>query len=297
MSNSSNITLIAQFLDHTWLELGVSNNTLDAYRSDLTIFSQYLKDTHFCEVDASLILAYLAFRDTQNINNSTKARILTCLRGFYQHLLNQALIEHNPTSGIKHSKAIKRIPDYLNQKEVVALLEAPDEKTNKGKRDGAMLELIYACGLRVSELVNLTKQQVHLEDGYIRIYGKGNKERILPLGEIALKKLTIYYQTVRQTYGNTHKVDAYFLSNRGRAMSRHNFWHLIKQYAQICQIQKPLSPHTLRHAFATHLVQNGADLRSVQLMLGHSDISTTQIYTHIHNTRLADQHKKHHPIG
>ena len=294
MHNNDN--LIEQFLDNAWLKDGMVDNTMLAYRSDLKIFTHYLAGLSLLQVKKITILNYLSYRDTQQISHATKARILTCLRTFYTYLFNQSLISINPSLQIKHSNITKKLPDYLNETEVISLLNAPNEKTDKGKRDRAMLELLYTCGLRVSELVNLSKQQINLVDEFILINGKGNKERVLPLGEIALKKLMIYQQDVRSLF-NQSIDNAYFLSNRGHAMSRHNFWHMIKNYAIQSGITKPISPHTLRHAFATHLVQHGADLRSVQLMLGHSDISTTQIYTHIHNIQLERQHKKHHPKG
>lgn len=291
-----NAELIEQFLDNAWLQNSLSDNTMLAYRSDLEIFAQYLDNKPFVEVDKTIVLAYLSHRNQDNLSDSSKSRLLTCLRTFYHFLHGQSLVVDNPCLQIQHKMLAKKLPDYLDLSEVILLIDAPDTSTHKGKRDGAMIELMYGCGLRVSELVGLQKQQIDLINATILISGKGNKERILPLSELALEKLVSYQDSLELIY-STQQNSAFFLSNRGSAMTRHNFWHLIKQYAKQCGITKPLSPHTLRHAFATHLVQNGADLRSVQLMLGHSDISTTQIYTHIQNIHLKSQHQKHHPKG
>ncbi|AYQ57426.1 hypothetical protein MS2017_1752 [Bathymodiolus thermophilus thioautotrophic gill symbiont] len=288
-----NLTLIDQFLDHYWLSSGASPNTLSAYRSDLNLFSQWLKSP-LEKVNDTAIHNYFKHRA---LNPATQARILTCLRTFYQYQLTIKTIAANPTEKLCHPKQVQKLPIFLNLTEVEALLEAPNKKTIFGMRDRAMLELLYSCGLRVSELINLAYHNLNLNEEYIRIHGKGNKERMLPMGEMAMDYLSIYEEKSRPFLLKTGQTDAYFLSNRGSSMSRQNFFYIIKAYALKAGINKPLSPHTLRHAFATHLVQQGADLRSVQLMLGHSDISTTQIYTHIQNTQLKSQHQKHHPRG
>ncbi|SMN11657.1 Site-specific recombinase XerD [uncultured Candidatus Thioglobus sp.] len=282
-----------QFLDYYWLSSGASQNTLAAYRSDLKLFSKWLGGC-LSEVKDQTIRDYFQHR---KLSPATQARILTCLRVFYQYLMNTKKIKLNPTAKLHHPKQAQKLPIFLNVEEVDKLLNAPDEKTNFGLRDRAMLELLYSCGLRVSELINLSYHNIHLNEEYIRIHGKGNKERMLPMGEIAMDYLAIYEEKSRPFLLKNGQTDAYFLSNRGAGMSRQNFFYIIKGYATKAGIEKPLSPHTLRHAFATHLVQRGADLRSVQLMLGHSDISTTQIYTHIQNTQLKSQHQKHHPRG
>ena len=219
------------------------------------------------------------------------------MRIFYQYLIAQQLIKNNPTAKLHHPKQAQKLPVFLNIEEVDRLLNTPDKNTVFGQRDRAMLELLYSCGLRVSELISLDYHNINLNEEYIRIHGKGNKERILPMGEIAMDYLSTYEQKARPFLLKSGQTDHYFLSNRGSGMSRQNFFYIIKAYAAKAGIDKPLSPHTLRHAFATHLVQQGADLRSVQLMLGHSDISTTQIYTHIQNVQLKSQHAKHHPRG
>ena len=219
------------------------------------------------------------------------------MRIFYQYLVNSKLIDKNPTAKLHHPKQRQKLPVFLNISEVEKLLDSPDKKTIFGMRDRAMLELLYSCGLRVSELVNLNYHNININEEYIRIHGKGNKERVLPMGEMAIDYLSRYEKDARPYLLKSKQTDGYFLTNRGTSMSRQNFFYIIKAYAAKAGIDKPLSPHTLRHAFATHLVQQGADLRSVQLMLGHSDISTTQIYTHIQNTQLKSQHSKHHPRG
>ena len=286
-------TLIDQFLDHYWLSTGASQNTLSAYRSDLGLFNQWLP-TPIEHASTTHIQDY--FKQRQ-LSASTQARILTCLRLFYQHLTHTQLIANNPTATLHHPKQAQKLPIFLNVDEVDKLLSTPDEKTIFGMRDRAMLELLYSCGLRVSELINLNYHNINLNEEYIRIFGKGNKERLLPMGEMAIEYLNTYEKQARPTLLKTKQTDFYFLSNRGSGMSRQNFFYIIKNYAAQAGIDKTLSPHSLRHAFATHLVQSGADLRSVQLMLGHSDISTTQIYTHIQNVQLKTQHAKHHPRG
>ncbi|KAA0452456.1 MAG: site-specific tyrosine recombinase XerD [Candidatus Thioglobus sp.] len=288
-----NSALIDKFLDHYWLSSGASANTLAAYRSDLKLFSNWLGGC-LKEIDESAINDYFQHK---KLSPASQARVLTCLRSFYQYLVESKILSSNPTEKLKHPKQAQKLPVFLNISEVEMLLEAPDKKTIFGMRDRAMLELLYSCGLRVSELIGLEYQNLNLNEEYIRIHGKGNKERMLPMGEVAMDYLSIYAKKSRPLLLKNGQTDAYFLSNRGAKMSRQNFFYIIKAYALKANIDKPLSPHSLRHAFATHLVQKGADLRSVQLMLGHSDISTTQIYTHIQNTQLKSQHQKHHPRG
>jgi len=289
-----NKQLIEQFLDYYWLSSGASQNTLSAYRSDLMLYAKWLDKIPLGSANDIHILKYFQSR---KISPSTQARILTCFRIFYQYLLSQALIKINPTGKLNHPKQVQKLPVFLSIDEVEKLLDTPNQKTIFGIRDRAMLELLYSCGLRVSELINLEYQQINITDEYIRILGKGNKERLLPMGELAIEYLSQYEKNARPFLVKKGQTDGYFLSNRGSNMSRQNFFYIIKAYAQKAGINKPLSPHSLRHAFATHLVQQGADLRSVQLMLGHSDIATTQIYTHIQNVQLKLQHSKHHPRG
>ena len=292
-----NTELIDQFIDYYWLSTGASKNTLAAYRSDLKIFNKWLAGKSFISVNSKHIQDYFSDRQKNNIGSSTQARILTSLHSFYQYLLANQLIKKDPTEQLSHPKLEKKLPVFLNIKEVEKLLEAPSGSSLIGQRDRAMLELLYSCGLRVSELINLSYHNINLKEEFIRIHGKGNKERVLPMGEIAIDYLMKYETNARPVLLKNGQSDSYFLSNRGSAMSRQNFFYIIKAYANQVGIDKPLSPHSLRHAFATHLVQKGADLRSVQLMLGHSDISSTQLYTHIQNAQLKAQHAKHHPRG
>ncbi|MDB9788416.1 site-specific tyrosine recombinase XerD [Candidatus Thioglobus sp.] len=292
-----NSDLIDQFIDFYWLTTGASKNTLSAYRSDLKIFSKWLNNNSLIDVDKKQIQDYFSYRKDSNISASTQSRMLTCLHSFYQFLSDKKNLKIDPTEQLDYPKLEKKLPIFLNVQEVERLLEAPNSKSLFGQRDRAMLELLYSCGLRVSELINLSYHNINLKDEFIRIHGKGNKERLLPMGEIAIDYLTKYELNSRPALLKNGQSDSYFLSNRGKAMSRQNFFYIIKDYASKAGIDKPLSPHSLRHAFATHLVQKGADLRSVQLMLGHSDISSTQLYTHIQNAQLKAQHQKHHPRG
>jgi len=292
-----NTELIDQFIDFYWLSTGASKNTLAAYRSDLKIFNKWLAEKSFISVNSKHIQDYFSDRQKNNIGSSTQARILTCLHSFYQYLLANQLIKKDPTEQLSQPKLEKKLPVFLNIQEVEKLLEAPSSSSLFGQRDRAMLELLYSCGLRVSELINLSYHNINLKEEFIRIHGKGNKERVLPMGEVAIDYLMKYETNARPMLLKNGQSDSYFLSNRGSAMSRQNFFYIIKAYANQVGIDKPLSPHSLRHAFATHLVQKGADLRSVQLMLGHSDISSTQLYTHIQNAQLKAQHAKHHPRG
>ena len=289
--------LIEQFIDQYWLKSGASKNTLSAYQSDLNIFRKWLDIRKLYSVDLKCIEDYFAYRKNKNMSASTQARILTCIKLFFNYLADNKLIDNNPAAKLKHPKQEHKLPVFLNIDEVERLLNIPNNSTTFGKRDKAMLELLYSCGLRVSELINLSYHNINLRDEYIRIHGKGNKERMLPMGEIAIDYLAIYEKDVRPLLLKNGQCDSYFLSNRGKSMSRQNFFYIIKSYANQAGINKTLSPHSLRHAFATHLVQKGADLRSVQLMLGHSDISSTQLYTHIQNAQLKAQHAKHHPRG
>jgi len=292
-----NTELIDQFIDYYWLSTGASKNTLAAYRSDLKIFNKWLAGKSLISVNSKHIQDYFSDRQKNNISSSSQARILTCLHSFYQYLSANQLIKKDPTEQLSQPKLEKKLPVFLNIQEVEKLLEAPSSSSLFGQRDRAMLELLYSCGLRVSELINLSYHNINLKEEFIRIHGKGNKERVLPMGEMAIDYLMKYETNARPMLLKNGQSDSYFLSNRGSAMSRQNFFYIIKAYANQVEIDKPLSPHSLRHAFATHLVQKGADLRSVQLMLGHSDISSTQLYTHIQNAQLKAQHAKHHPRG
>ncbi len=289
--------IIDLFLDALWMERGLSENTLSAYRSDLYKFSLWLqqKQIELVKVEPTDILAYLALPDSKSVR--TVARRLSSLRRLYEYLLREDQIKQNPVSNVDAPRLGRSLPKSLTESEVEALLEAPDTERMLGIRDKCMLELLYATGLRVSELVNLTIQQVNLRQGVVRVTGKGNKERLVPMGEEATQWLNRYLNSARSEILNHSLSDALFPSNRGKAMTRQTFWHMIKRYTIVVGINKTLSPHVLRHAFATHLINHGADLRVVQMLLGHSDISTTQIYTHVARERLKDLHAEHHPRG
>lgn len=296
ISNKSN-QVIDSFLDTLWMERGLSKNTLSAYRSDLIHFSIWLQPNKVDLVKAETkdILAYLSL--SENVSARTIARRLSSLRRLYEYLLREDQIKQNPVSNVEAPRLGRTLPKSLTEVEVEALLNAPDTVQAAGVRDKTMLELLYATGLRVSELVGLTVQQVNLRQGVVRVTGKGNKERLVPMGEEANSWLERYLSSARSEILNNALSDAMFPSNRGKAMTRQTFWHMIKRYAKVAEINKTLSPHVLRHAFATHLINHGADLRVVQMLLGHSDISTTQIYTHVARERLKDLHAEHHPRG
>ncbi len=291
--------VIAQFLDALWLEKGLSDNTLLAYRSDLTAFAKWIMQNNrvLCEVLPEQITAYLAVLDKNNRTARSRARLLSSLRQFYAYLVREKLSATDPTALIPLPKIGRKLPSHLSEKEVDALINAPDTTKVLGLRDRAMLEVIYASGLRVSELVSLQLSQLNLRQGVVRVQGKGNKQRLVPLGEQAVDWLEQYLAISRPALLQQQQTDSLFVTNRKKAMSRQAFWYLIKRYALEAGIKAPLSPHTLRHAFATHLLNHGADLRVVQMLLGHSDISTTQIYTHIAQARLENIHAKHHPRG
>ncbi len=289
--------VIDSFLDALWMERGLSDNTLSAYRSDLYKFAIWLQQRQITlvNVQAKEILAYLSLSDKSSARSV--ARRLSSLRRLYEYLLRENEIKQNPVSNVDAPKLGRSLPKTLTESEVEALLEAPDTEDVLGMRDKCMLEVLYATGLRVSELVGLTLQQLNLRQGVVRVTGKGNKERLVPLGEEATLSLDQYISHSRNEILNNTMSDALFPSKRGKAMTRQTFWHIIKHYTVIAGINKSLSPHVLRHAFATHLINHGADLRVVQMLLGHSDISTTQIYTHVARERLKDLHSEHHPRG
>lgn len=291
--------IIDQFIDHLWLEDGLSKNTLDSYRFDLSIFINWLskaKQIEILDVSESEIQEFLAFKFPTSKSRSI-SRILATLRRFFRFQLRENKIKEDPTLKIQTPKIPKSLPKSLSEDEVEDLLEAPDIKTYVGIRDRSMLELLYACGLRVSELVGIQLTEVILSDGVIRVTGKGSKTRLVPMGEEAVDWIKKYLVESRQNILNKKVSKFLFVTNRGGAMTRQAFWYVIKKYALMANINKPMSPHILRHAFATHLINHGADLRVVQMLLGHSDISTTQIYTHVARERLKKLHHEHHPRG
>lgn len=290
---------MAQFIDTLWVEQGLADNTVSAYRADLLQLAHWLcqQEKTFVRCGRDDLLNYLAMRMRSGVMPRTTARLLSTLRRFYHYLLREGHLVVDPTVQIDSPKLGRALPTSLTEADVEALLKAPSTQEILGLRDRVMLELLYACGLRVSELVGLQVNQVNLRQGVVRLSGKGNKERLVPLGEECAVWLEKYLSTGRLALLNqTHSNDL-FVTQRGGSMTRQAFWYLIKRYARIANISKLVSPHTLRHAFATHLLNHGADLRVLQMLLGHSDISTTQIYTHVARERLKSIHEKHHPRG
>ncbi len=297
--SADNQALLDNFIDHLWLEDGLSKNTLQSYRLDLDAFAGWLlqnENKHLDQAVQADIQQYLAVRFPQSKPRSI-SRLIASLRRFYRHALRESRITVDPTLQIDSPKLPRSLPKSLNEEEVEALLNAPDTVQPIGMRDRAMLELLYACGLRVSELVGLKVTEVSLQEGVIRVTGKGSKTRLVPMGEEAVEWLGQYLKTSRPEILQKRLSDSLFVTQRGAAMTRQAFWYLIKRYALLAGIHKPMSPHVLRHAFATHLLNHGADLRVVQLLLGHADISTTQIYTHVARERLKQLHAIHHPRG
>lgn len=297
--NKQNQQVIDRFVDMLWLESGLAKNTLNAYRSDLCSFAHYcqLGNTDLLQVSQANVKAYLSAALARGQRASSVARLLSVIRRFYRYQLRESVIKIDPSLQIESPKLGRGLPMSLPEKQVETLLDAPDAATDLGMRDRAMLETLYATGLRVSELVGLTRGQINLDAGWVRVIGKGNKERLVPLGEAALSSMSHYLRQGRGDLLKGRTSEDMFVTSRGAAMSRQAFWQNIKRYALKAGIKTNLSPHTLRHAFATHLLNHGADLRSVQLLLGHSDLSTTQIYTHVARERLKSLHSEHHPRG
>ena len=293
--------LLDEFSDALWLEDGLSRNTLDSYRRDLNKFVDWLQKQRGCGIAATThadiqgFLAHLVGGEKAKATSTSRA--ISSLKRFFRYLLRQNRISTDPTLQIDTPKLPRSLPKSLTEADVELLLEAPDVDTPLGMRDRTMLEVLYASGLRVSELVNLSVAQVSLDMGVTRVMGKGSKERLVPLGEVALDWVRRYLAEARPALLAGKLSDALFVTQRGEAMTRQMFWYLIKKHAKQGGLHKPLSPHTLRHAFATHLLNHGADLRVVQMLLGHSDISTTQIYTHVARERLKQLHAQHHPRG
>ncbi len=297
--NPVNLERVDGFIDHLWLEDGLSKNTLTSYRQDLSAFAEWLQKTENRDLHQARqadIQQYLAVRFPHSKPRSI-SRLIATLRRFYRYALRESQVEVDPTLQIDSPKLPRSLPKSLNEEEVEALLDAPDLGQPLGLRDRAMLELLYACGLRVSELVGLKVTEIGLQEGVIRVTGKGSKTRLVPMGEEALEWIGRYLKEARPDILQKRLSDSLFVTQRGEAMTRQAFWYLIKRYALQAGIRKPISPHVLRHAFATHLLNHGADLRVVQMLLGHADISTTQIYTHVARERLKQLHAVHHPRG
>jgi len=288
---------VEAFLDHLWMEFGLSDNTVRAYRADLRAVKNYLQENNvgLLEPTDADLAEYIGFVSSKSPR--TAARRLSTLRRFFRFLLREGIVEVDPSVRVSSLRSGRKLPRSLSEEDVEALLDAPNVETKIGLRDRTMLELLYATGLRVSELVNITLSEVNMRQGVVRVFGKGNKERLVPFGEVSLAWLEQYMADGRPNIVQGMASDAMFPTSRGRPMSRQAFWYAIKKYASNAGIATDLSPHTLRHAFATHLLNHGADLRVVQLLLGHSDISTTQIYTHVARERMKDMHRQHHPRG
>ena len=297
----ADVRVIERFCDGLWLADGLARNTLESYRRDVTQFAAWLA----AQGEGGLLAAgpghlhrHLAWRvQARKASPRTTGRLVSALKRFYRFALQEGLRRDDPSADIEAPRIPRSLPKSLSEAEVEALLAAPDSGTDLGLRDKAMLETLYASGLRVSELVGLKVQQVSLDMGVVRVLGKGAKERLTPLGEEALDWIQRYQKLARPAILGARKSDALFVTARGAPMTRQAFWGLVKRYAARAQIRSAISPHTVRHAFATHLINHGADLRVVQLLLGHADISTTQIYTHVARERLKKIHEKHHPRG
>jgi len=291
--------LIGEYLDAIWLERGLSENTLAAYRRDLGYLARALDSlgrslARAAEADLQTVVAE---RFEAGYRARSSARWLSCIKGFYRYMAASGRLPEDPAAHLQAPKLGRALPGTLSEAEVERLLAAPDPDTPLGLRDRAMLELLYASGLRISELVSLTTASVNLQQGVVRVLGKGGKERLVPMGLQAQHVLVKFVSDGRGELLGERRTDALFPSSRARAMTRQTFWHAVKRHARVAGIQRSISPHTLRHAFATHLLNHGADLRAVQMMLGHADLTTTQIYTHVAQARLKDLHSTHHPRG
>ena len=289
------------FIDALWLEDGLSDNTLAAYRRDLTLYASWLGDKaqQSRQLDDTVegdLNSYFSAKHSSTKATSANRR-LTVLKRYFRWALRERFITADPTLKLQSAKQALRVPKVMSEAQVEALLAAPDEATALGQRDRAMLELMYASGLRVSELVGLKTFHLGLNEGVLRVIGKGKKERLVPFGQIAREAVVLYLAEARPAILKGQQTEDLFVTGHGRGMSRVMFWMLVKKYALLADITSPLSPHTLRHAFATHLLNHGADLRAVQMLLGHADISTTTIYTHVARERLKTLHAEHHPRG
>jgi integrase/recombinase XerD len=298
MTEQPDAAVIERFADALWMERGLSDNSLKAYQTDLRKLACWLRREQgrgLLEAQRADLLDYLALLARSGRKARSSARLLSTLRQFYQHALREGWMTRDPTARIEAPKLGRPLPKGLTEVEVEALLEAPDINTPEGHRDRTMLEVLYATGLRVSELVGLRPEQVSLNQGVVRVVGKGGKERLVPLGDEAQTWLQAFYQGPRADILGERPCDHLFPTRRGSGMTRQAFWYLTRKHALAAGIHRHLSPHTLRHAFATHLLNHGADLRVVQMLLGHSDLSTTQIYTHVARERLQQLHARHHP--
>ena len=297
--NSIEYQLIDKYCNDISFKRGLSRNTILAYKSDLRIFLSWLEDDKikFSSADRIIINNYLADRLDKGTSVSTVQRIITCIKSFYLFLFENKIIDNNPAQLIENPKKRRKLPTIISENEVEKLLESPDIKTGVGLRDKCILELLYSAGLRISELLNIRVNQISKEKPFLKIKGKGNKERLVPIGSSAMSLLILYIDTYRANLKPSNHIDMLFLNENGSIITRQACWEMIQRHATVSLINKKISPHNLRHAFATHLLNNGADLRTVQMLLGHASLSTTQIYTHIAKERLVKFHQKYHPRG
>ncbi len=291
--------LIETFIDSLWLEKNLSQNTLDSYKNDLNKFRSFVEknEKSVLRADHLLILSYLSHLLDKGFSSKTISRNISSLKGFYKYLISTNQISSNPTTNIDAPKAGFFLPTTLTVEEAQKILDAPDETKHIELRDKAMLYTLYATGMRISELVGLGIHNVDLTRGSVQVMGKGGKERLIPLTDQAVEMIKLYLSDSRDKLSKGKDQTNIFVSTHGKQITRHSFWHRIKIYIERVEIKKDVHPHTLRHAFATHMLNNGADLRSVQLLLGHSDLATTQIYTHVAQDEVQSMHKKHHPRG
>ena len=290
--------LLDSFLSYLVVEKGLSENTLESYGRDLKKFLLFIKSrgiTSAREIKYGDILDFMTRSREEGLNATTIVRSMVSVKQFFKYLLSEKVLSEDPTAHIKTPKMKKAIPGVISLDDVESILGAPDESTPEGLRDAAMLEILYATGIRVSELIGLKLNDVNFELGFVVVYGKGSKERVVPIGDKAREKLLTYLRDSRPALLKGREAKALFVTRRGAGMTRQGFWKIIKAQALKAGVTKKISPHTLRHSFATHLLERGADLRTIQVMLGHSDISTTQIYTHVESERLKEIHKKYHP--
>lgn len=299
-SASDYLQRMDQYRTFLIMEKGLSKKTIAAYSADLMKFGLFLekkKATAVSDIDTGLILTYLIHQRDHGLTARSRARHLVSLRGFFKFLTNEKIIEKNPAKQIDLPKTGLQLPDVLTVADVEALIHTPDRNKPEGLRDAAMLELLYGAGLRVSELILLEMTGINLEAGFVRVFGKGSKERVVPVGRMALTAVQDYLDRSRPLLLKNRSSVYLFVTRRGSAMTRQSFWNLIGRYGRLAKLKKKVTPHSLRHSFATHLLEGGADLRAIQMMLGHADISTTQIYTHVAHRQLVEAHKKYHPRG
>lgn len=292
--------LVEQYLTHLAIEKGLAEKTLDSYRLDLAGYVGFLKGNrvkNFSNSDTAVILKHLIRLRNAGLGARSRARHLVAIRGFYKFLVQEKILSRDPSKTIDLPKGGLKLPDVISVREIKILIDTPDISRPTGKRDRAMIELLYAAGLRVSELINLKLHDINLDGGFVRVFGKGSKERIVPFGAYAQKRIKDYLHMARPILLKDHISEFLFVARAGRPMTRQGFWKLLKGCALKAKIHKNITPHTIRHSFASHLLEGGADLRAVQIMLGHVDISTTQIYTHVAREHLVKMHKKYHPRG